>query len=106
MRKSPSVRILTEAGFHPPLLLKPLGDLLEIRRVAFLIGSRVPLGERRYGRTGVLRDTYQATIASTARTAAPKLKVVIDGSIIRQPPLLRSVLPYRGGRIKNGNSIS
>jgi hypothetical protein len=74
---------LTEAGFHPPLLLKPLGDLLEIRRVAFLIGSRVPLGERRYDRPGVLRDTYQATIASTARTAAPEPNVVIDGSIIR-----------------------
>jgi hypothetical protein len=98
--------VLTDAGFHPPLLLKPLGDLLETRSVVFLIGSRVLLGERRYGRTGVLRDTYQATIASTARTAAPKLKVVIGGSIIRQPPLLRGGLPYRGGRIKNGNRIS
>jgi hypothetical protein len=90
MRKSPSVVVLTEAGFHPTLLLKPLDDLLEIRGVAFLIGSRVPLGERRYGRTSVLRDTYQATIASTARTAVPKLNVVIDGSIIRYHP---SALP-------------
>ena len=55
--KNPSVMALTEAGFHPPLLLKPLGDLLEIRRVAFLIGSRVPLGESRYGRTGVATRT-------------------------------------------------
>jgi hypothetical protein len=81
--------ILTEAGLHPPLLLKPLYDLLEIRRAAFL-GSCMPLVERRYGRTGVLRDTYQATIASTAITAAPKLNVVIDGSIIRQPSLRSS----------------
>jgi hypothetical protein len=74
MRKKSERQVLTEAGFHPPLLLKPLGDLLETRRVVFLIGSRVLLGDRRYGRTGVLRDTYQATI-STARTEAPKLKV-------------------------------
>jgi hypothetical protein len=98
--------VLTDAGFHPPLLLKPLDDLLEIRRVALLIGSRVPLGERRYGRTSVLRDTYQATIASTARTAVPKLNVAIDGSIIRRPSLLRTVLPAEGAGQKNGNSIS
>ena len=78
------------------LFLKPLDDLLEIRCVALLIDSRVPLSERRYGRTSVLRDTYQATIASTARTAFPKLNVAIDGSIIRRPSLLRSVLPAEG----------
>jgi hypothetical protein len=82
--------ILTEAGFHPPLLLEPLYDLLEIRRAAFLIGSRMPLVERRYGRTGVLRDTYQAMIANTARTAAQKPNVLIDGSIVRQPSLRSS----------------
>jgi hypothetical protein len=88
--------VLTDAGFQPPLLPKPLDDLLETRLVAFLIDSRELLGERRYGRTSVLRDTYQATIASTARTAVRKLNVVIDGSIIRRPSLLRSVLPAEG----------
>jgi hypothetical protein len=106
MRKSPSVMVLTGAGFHPPLLLKPLDDLLEIRRVALLIGSRVPLGERRYGRTSVLRDTYQATIASTARTAVPKLNVAIDGSIIRRPSLLRTVLPAEGAGQKTATASS
>jgi hypothetical protein len=78
------------------LFLKPLDDLLEIRCVALLIDSRVPLSERRYGRTSVLRDTYQATIASTARTAFPKLNVAIDGCILRRPSLLRSVLRAEG----------
>jgi hypothetical protein len=45
-------------------------------------------------------------IASVARTATPKLNVVIDGNIIRQPSLFRSVPPTEGGRMKNGNGIS
>jgi hypothetical protein len=69
-------------------------DLLEIRRIAFLIGPCVPLGERRHGRTSVLRDRRRSPASREPRLR--KLNVVIDGSIIRRPSLLRSVLLPRG----------
>jgi hypothetical protein len=44
--------------------------------------SRMPSGDRGYGRMGILRDTYQSTTASAAVITPPRIKVVIDGKII------------------------
>jgi hypothetical protein len=66
----------------------------------------VPSGDRGYDRTGILRDTYQATIASAVVITPPRIKVVIDGKIIFGSSAAASYPGAAGFGWKNGANIS